>query len=249
MLKTKQGFLWGAVGLSAVIAIAIFVQEEPAQVVLDTPQRPASPQRSVPSTAESPLGTAPPPMMMATEDEAGHGPKFRVDAAGNLVLDEQTRLNIEELVALTEPSKLYDAVREHTKDLPAAAAKRAEELVDKYVHYQAAQRQSYPPGVAPLTEEDALRELEGLHALRVAHFGADVAKAFYGDEERLSREILELMRLEKDQSLTMEEKAERALRLHSQLPTVSALEQKNRETAKQLEHRSTQQDQTPETNE
>ena len=50
-------------------------------------------------------------------------------------------------------------------------------------------------------------------ALRVAHFGEDSAKKLYGAEEELTRSLLELMRQEKDQSLTMEEKAARAQRL------------------------------------
>jgi hypothetical protein len=45
------------------------------------------------------------------------------------------------------------------------------ELLEHYDNYQQAQKQAYPPGVAPATEEAALAELDGLHALRVAHFG------------------------------------------------------------------------------
>ena len=48
--------------------------------------------------------------------------------------------------------------------------------------------------------EDALAELEGLHALRAAHFGAVIARALYGEEEIVARQLIELMRLEKDQS-------------------------------------------------
>jgi lipase chaperone LimK len=40
-----------------------------------------------------------------------------------------------------------------------------------------------------------------------------VARALYGEEEAVSRHLVELMRLEKDQSLTMEEKAARAQQL------------------------------------
>jgi lipase chaperone LimK len=154
---------------------------------------------------------------------------FRVDAAGNLILDELTRTNIEALVGLTAPDKLQDAVSEQTKDLSPAAARKAEELVDRFYHYSQAQRESYPPGIAPLTEDDALLQLDGLHALREAHFGREVAEAFYANEEKLSRELVELMRLEKDKSLTMSEKAERAQALHDRLPTVAAIEKKNRE--------------------
>jgi len=67
-----------------------------------------------------------------------------------------------------------------------------------------------------------------LHSLRESHFGPEIATAFYGNEEKLSRELIELMRLEKDKSLTMSEKADRAQALHDRLPTVAAIEKNNR---------------------
>ena len=138
---------------------------------------------------------------------------FRVNAAGRLVLDQQTRLNMEALFARTEREHLAEAKQQAVDPLPAAAGAQAAELLEHYDNYQQAQKQAYPPGVAPTTEEAALAELDGLHALRVAHFGAVVARALYGEEEAVSRQLVELMRVEKDQSLTMEEKAARAQQL------------------------------------
>lgn len=143
---------------------------------------------------------------------------FRANASGRLVLDESTRLNIDALFARTERDRLPDAKQQAIDPLPAAAAEQAAELLEQYDNYQQAQRQAYPPGIAPPTEEAALAELDGLHALRVAHFGPVVARALYGEEEASSRQLIELMRLEKDQSLTMEEKAERAQRLRDSMP-------------------------------
>ena len=142
---------------------------------------------------------------------------FRVNDSDRLVLDQQTRLNMEALFARTEREHLEEAKQQAIGPLPAAAAAQAREVLDQYDHYQQAQRQAYPPGVAPPTEESALAELDGLHALRVAHFGPVVARALYGEEEAMSRQLIELMRLEKDQSLTMEEKAARAQQLHDQM--------------------------------
>ena len=143
---------------------------------------------------------------------------FRVNAAGRLVLDEATRLNIEALFARTDRDRLAEAEQQAIDPLPAAAGAQAAELLEQYDNYQQAQRQAYPPGVAPPTEEAALAELDGLHALRVAHFGPIVARALYGEEEASSRQLIELMRLEKDQSLTMEEKAARAQQLRDSMP-------------------------------
>jgi lipase chaperone LimK len=142
---------------------------------------------------------------------------FRVDSAGKLVLDEQTRLNMEALFAQTDRVALPEAQQNATATLPPAAATEAAAWLERYDNYSKAQRQSYPPGIAPATEEAALAELEGLHALRVAHFGPEAAKAFFGAEEDLARSLIDLMRLEKDQSLTVQEKAERAQKLHDEI--------------------------------
>lgn len=170
-------------------------------------------------------------------EETGDDAVFRVDAAGELVVDQQTRLNIEALVALTDQRALYDAVREHTEQLPPRAASQAAELVDTFIHYQQAQRQAYRPDDAPLTPEDAIRQLEGLHALREAHFGPEVARRFYGEEESIAREMIEVMRIENDQSLTVEEKQERARALREILPGVAAIEKSNRESTSDSEAR------------
>lgn len=146
---------------------------------------------------------------------------FRVDSAGKLIVDEQTRLDIEALFARTDPAGLLEAQQEVTQKLPPAAAAEAAALIERYGNYSKAQRHAYPPGVAPATEEAALAELDGLHALRVAHFGPEAAQAFYGAEEATTRSLIELMRLENDQSLTMEEKAARAQQLYDAMPALS----------------------------
>jgi lipase chaperone LimK len=50
----------------------------------------------------------------------------------------------------------------------------------------------------------------------------------YGEEEAVSRQLIELMRLEKDQSLTLEEKAARAQQLRDAMPEISDIERRNR---------------------
>jgi lipase chaperone LimK len=172
-------------------------------------------QQPVPAHAEDAASPAAEPAanVAQTNDKT-----FRVNASGRLVLDEQTRLNMEALFARSERAQLAEAKQQAIEPLPAAASLQAAELLEHYDNYQQAQRQAYPPGVAPSTEEAALAELDGLHALRVAHFGQVVARALYGEEEAVSRKLVELMRLEKDQSLTMEEKAARAQQLRDSKP-------------------------------
>lgn len=154
---------------------------------------------------------------------------FRIDGSGNLVVDQHTRLNLEALIARTPPAELESAKQEAIAPLSAAAGAQASDLIDRYYEYDLAQRQTYPPGRAPSTEEEALAEIDGLHALREAHFGGEVAAAFYAEEEALNRELLQLIKLEKDQSLTLAEKAERAQRARDALPRVDAVERRNRD--------------------
>jgi lipase chaperone LimK len=134
---------------------------------------------------------------------------------------------MEALLARTDSADLPKVQEAITQTLPTAAAAEASALLDRYQNYSKAQRQAYPPGAAPATEEGALAELDGLHALRVAHFGSDIAHALYGAEEALTRSLIQLMRLEKDQSLTMEEKAARAQQLYDTLPELSRVQRSN----------------------
>lgn len=190
---------------------------------------PPSPSRAQGSTAEAvavptpetnnaaPEAATPPPESDSPPGKTDAKQPFRVDSAGKLVLNEQTRLNMEALFAETARADLPEAQQTATATLPPAAASEATALLEQYDNYSKAQRQSYPPGIAPATEEAALAELDGLHALRVAHFGPEAAKAFFGAEEDLTRSLIDLMRLEKDQSLTLQEKAERAQKLHDEV--------------------------------
>jgi hypothetical protein len=220
---------------AALIAAIYFVIKDPPDPASPSPaQSEKSATAVAPATTTSGSGTdASPPgassSVAAIEENSTDGQLFRVDAAGNLVSDEQTRLNIEALIAQIESRELDAAIHELTESLPPAAARLAEEWVYKFVSYQQAQRQAYPPGEAPPTPEDAMRELEGLHALREAHFGPQVAQGFYGREEIIAREMIEVMRVESDQSLTAAEKAEHAKAIRERLPGVSAIEKSNRD--------------------
>ena len=168
------------------------------------------------------------------------GEKFHVDAKGRLVQNEQTRLHIEALFALTDPDKLYDTIQEEVRDLPKDAAARAMELMERYKIYIADQQKLYPPGTPVVNEDEMQAQMDGLHALRVAHFGAKTAEAMYGDEEKLNYELLQLMRVEKDPTLTMEQKAERAQALRSKLQRITAIENANVQAGQQALRTSTE---------
>jgi lipase chaperone LimK len=220
-----------AAGLTAIIAVTMLWPRPDATQTRDAPiaQSAKSPALAPPENNPAAVSAVPATPSAQTDAPSTSDPSgtFRIDSAGKLIIDEQTRLAMEALFARTDPAYLLEVQEEITQQLPPAAATEASALLDRYQNYSKAQRHAYPPGAAPATEEAALAELEGLHALRVAHFGADVAQALYGAEEALTRSLIELMRLEKDQGLTLEEKAARAQQLYDTLPELSRVRQAN----------------------
>jgi len=237
VLKGRTWLLAAAALLGVIVAITF--RDEPAQPSHEARSEPQH-EQGVPGAAtpavdaptEHSQTTAVPQASAGSVDHLNEDAvAFRVNANGELVIDERTRLNMEAMIAQNDSEHLLDEAQEQTKHLPAVAARQAEELVQTFVQYQQAQRQMYPPRETPITEDDAIRELEGLRALRETHFGADVAHRLYGEEEAIAREMIEVMRVENDASLTTDEKLARARALRERLPGVAAIEKANREAA------------------
>lgn len=162
-----------------------------------------APQATETRVAETPA----PVQQVAPPADAG---LFRLDGAGQLVLDEQTRLGVESLVALTTPEQMHEALEAHVKGLPPKAAAAARELVGRYESYVDAQKSSYPPGRAPLVPEEGLAELAGLQALRESYFGREAAQRMFEEEDAVAQRLLELMREDPVPDAPMEDKAVRA---------------------------------------
>lgn len=161
-----------------------------------------------PRMEELPVAEAPeaaPPVAQASKEGL-----FKLDATGQLALDERTRLGVESLVALTAPEQMHTALESHVQGLPPEAAAAAREFVSQYVGYVDAQRSTYPPGRAPLVPEEGLAELAGLQALRESYFGREAAQRMYGEEDAVARRLLELMREDPVPDAPMEIKAMRA---------------------------------------
>ncbi|MBA4267431.1 MAG: hypothetical protein C0453_20340, partial [Comamonadaceae bacterium] len=185
---------WGVVVVVAVAAAygALWLRDDAAPAAGDTASAGATdknalrwwshpnlgtheaPQAVDPSAAEAPA-PAPP------ASPAGKAGLFQLDAAGQLALDERTRLGVESLVALTAPEEMHTALETHVQGLPPEAAAAAREFVGQYVGYVDAQRSTYPPGRAPLVPEEGLAELAGLQALRESYFGREAAQRMFGD--------------------------------------------------------------------
>ena len=193
-----------------------------------------------PTNSNTPIGeqaevAAPvPPKSVATNEEPDPdrpGPKeiqpvgaaspdelyslFSADANGRLVLSETTRLNIEKLHALNTPEDYVAKLKQLSNVLPAAAHAELLRLAGSYVEYIDSVHVTFPPDAEVETVGQAEAELKGLHELRLKHFGPNVTEAFYGQEERMNRRMIELMALEADPTIPLAEKAHRAQQLLS----------------------------------
>lgn len=147
---------------------------------------------------------------------------FQADDQGNLVLNETTRINIERLYALNTPEELEEKFRKLSRVLPDNAHRQVINLVDYFDKYTRDVKDIYPPDMEVETVEEVLVELKGIHDLRLVHFGADVARAFFADEEKMSLQLIYLMAIEKDKSLSLNEKAQRAQQLLLASPELAA---------------------------
>jgi lipase chaperone LimK len=170
--------------------------------------------------------------------------KFKADDKGRMVADERARLNLEKLFALYTPAERQKELDKLQATLPPAAARDLADMMERYINYDSAQRQTFPPGGDLASPEDGLNVIDGMHNLRVQYFGADAANSMFGKEEKIQRELLRLMSLEKDGSLTIEEKAERAQAMYqSQMPETAADLAAGRKQAERVE--ATRQKQVP----
>jgi hypothetical protein len=147
---------------------------------------------------------------------------FQADEHGNLVLNETTRINIEKLYALNTPDELDEKMRKLSTVLPDTAHRQVVNLVDYFNKYTRDVKEIYPPDAEVETVEEVLVQLQGMHDLRKMHFGADVANTFYAEEEKMSLQLLYLMANEKDKSLSLDERAQRAQQLLLASPELAA---------------------------
>jgi hypothetical protein len=184
----------------------------------------------IPAVASAPAsqpGTQPPqsasvePGAAPGDDASAYDPEqddgqvaFRADANGRIVVNEKTRLDLERLNALYTPPEREKKMTEIAATLPPEAARQLYQLMEQYQNYQAAMYQVYPPDREMTTVEQGVSQIDGMHGLRVQYFGEQATAAMFGAEEKLQRELYQQMENEKDPSLTLEEKAERAQRIY-----------------------------------
>ena len=137
-------------------------------------------------------------------------PRFAADSRGKLVLNGDTHANLEKLLLEEDPQARQATLDQAASKLPPQAAADLKVLVDQFQQYSKALTHSISPENAPETEQEGIKLIDSLHALRVSYLGAETTQAMFGEEEATTRQIIALMAADKDPTLTQAEKAERA---------------------------------------
>ncbi|RZI85728.1 MAG: hypothetical protein EOP38_03970 [Rubrivivax sp.] len=137
-------------------------------------------------------------------------PIFRAKPNGDLVLDGQTRTAVERVHALYPRAEALTKLESFAQNLPESARRELKDLYQQYAQYDQAVAQTYPPGLAVDTIDEAAKQLDGLHKLRQQYFGAERADALFGQEEAISQQLLAQMRQHQDPKLSLPEMAEQA---------------------------------------
>lgn len=137
-------------------------------------------------------------------------PRFAADSRGRLVLNADTHANLGKLLLQENPDAMRATLVKISKDLPAQAASELKVLVNQFQQYTVAHSHVISPEDAPQNEQQGLKLLDSLHALRVSYLGAEATDAMFGAEEATTRQLLSLMRADPDPTGTQQEKAERA---------------------------------------
>lgn len=158
----------------------------------------------------------PPPAALPTSlDGSEPDGAVAADAAGHLIVDRELRRLFDYFLAATgeEPLATLRAriVGTLTRRLPETAAREAIAILDRYLAYREAVRQSTPA-------RDPAAELDRLHDLRRELFSPDVARAFFADEEAAIHAALARQDVLHDRSLSPAERERRIAGIDAQLP-------------------------------
>jgi hypothetical protein len=228
--------------LAAGVAIGMYLHRPSAPGSGPAPTAPP-PERAWASSPQDPKGgdgTAAPasarnidgPTTLQTdhvlEAISNTGAPLRADDSGKLVLDAKTRERVEAIVTLIDPQDLYTVVAQETRQLPPEAAAQARALVERYKIYLEEQIGAVAPGFAPANEDEALAQLQAIERLRVQHFGEAAARALFGEETAVTRELIELARVERDPTLTLQQRVERAQAKYQELRRLQAINERQR---------------------
>lgn len=153
-----------------------------------------------------------------------HG-NLRVDEQGNLIIDNDIKkllhyyLNVEGEISRED---LINLLRKGIADyLPQPAEDQALEILTQYLAYQNALQEQINQGAYPLKSDGIAgyrQAFELRNQLRVQYLGAEVASAFFAEEEAYDLYTVTRLELAKNASLTDAERTAQLSVLEEQLP-------------------------------
>jgi lipase chaperone LimK len=198
-------------GVAALLAFVYAAGVGRKAHVRPTPEAAAAPAAA---GAAAPLGALP-ESLLGTEPDGG----LTLGADGRFVPGRDALAFFDYFYAASgeEPdARIQQRIRAQIRSrLPAAAASEAEAFFARYLAYRDGARALFASDAAHLDEE---RRFQRIRELRREAFGAELAAALFGDEERVVQSDLEARRVAQDESLTPEERAGRIAAIEAELP-------------------------------
>jgi hypothetical protein len=135
-------------------------------------------------------------------------PTFRATPQGKLVLDLQTRNDLERMVALFANDHGLQRLDLLSADLPAQARQELRDMYQRYVQYSQAMAANIP--TSQTTLDEAAKQQQTLHELRQQYFGPDAADALFSAEEAAAAQLMDIMRKQTDAKASIEDRAAKA---------------------------------------
>ncbi|MES2818995.1 MAG: lipase secretion chaperone [Pseudomonadota bacterium] len=148
--------------------------------------------------------------------------RFRLDAAGNLLVTEDIRRIFDYFLSTLGEEPLKTSVKRLeayiASQLQQPAAGQALLLLEQYLSYKR-ELVLLERDLPQINSLDILRQREAaVHALRARLFGTDAHQAFFAQEEGYNRFSLERLAIQQDPGLDAAAKAEAVDRLRDSLP-------------------------------
>ncbi|RIL08029.1 MAG: lipase chaperone [Proteobacteria bacterium] len=199
------------------LALALAGERQAAPVSAAAPPPAAAPTPLV-ATEAAPSGSAAPlPDSLAGTHVDGD---LRLDAQGRFVPGPEALVLFDYFLSATgeEPDERIRAriVAEIRRRLAPDAARDAEALLERYLDYRDAARALFAD--ERLASADVERRFQRIRELRREAFGAELAAALFGEEERVVAIDLERQRVLQQRGLDPAERARRLAGLEEQLP-------------------------------
>lgn len=199
-VSTKKWIALSALAGVVVVVVLAWTKPKPEDTASTSPHRPGAwtakaSDAGIGNVAE-PKATASLPVNkvreMGSPLDSVAPPACRTTASGELMIDPQTRTDVELVVALYKHDEALSKLGDACKSQSPKAQRAIKDLYQQYVQYSQAITQTFPVEEQKAIPLDKLQAVlwQGLHDLRVQYFGADKACAMFCEEEELTKRML-----------------------------------------------------------